>query len=206
MKVTVVYDKDKRTITPEVKAEMEGQIWDSTRITIMFPQHQKGKYHASWQVRFVKNPFDSLNPVIPPEDGDIFRFRTTRNPTRHDKFRFAVDGGEWVKENAKREMRDIYVVPDPYVVASSYESIYELAGYQQRKVDFVNLPPTCTIKIFTASGRLIKEIKHHAANDFGRESRDLTSEDGPEVSFGMYFFVVEADKLGISRGKFAIIK
>jgi hypothetical protein len=139
-------------------------------------------------------------------EGDIYRFKTTRNPTRHDKFRFTVDGGEWVKADAKREMRDIYVVPDPYAVASSYEPIYELAGYQQRKVDFVNLPPKCTIKIFTASGRLVKELKHSAANDFGRESWDLTSEDGPEVSFGMYFFVVEADDLGISRGKFAIIK
>jgi len=206
MKVTVVYDKDKRTISPEEKQEMEGQIWDSTRITIMFPKHEKGKYHASWQIRFVKNLFDSLNPVIAPKVGDVYKFRTTRNPTRHDKFRFKVDGGQWVKEQAKRDMRDIYVVPDPYIVASSYEPIYELAGYQQRKVDFVNLPPKCNIKIFTASGRLVKEIEHNAANDFGREPWDLTSEDGPEVAFGMYFFVVESPDLGISRGKFAVIK
>jgi len=206
MKVTVVYDKDKRSIDPVVKEEMSGQIWDSTRITIMFPKHQEDKYHASWQVVFVKNPFDSLNPVIPPVEGDIYRFKTTRNPTRHDVLRYTVDGGEWNKEDAKKDMRDIYVVPDPYVVASSYEPIYELAGYQQRKVDFVNLPPECTIKIFTASGRLVKELKHSAAHDFGRAPWDLTSEDGPEVSFGMYFFVVEADDIGTSRGKFAIIK
>jgi len=73
-------------------------------------------------------------------------------------------------------------------------------------VDFVNLPPECTIKIFSVSGKLIKELKHSSALDYGRESWDLTSEDGPEVAFGMYFFVVEADDLGISRGKFAIIK
>ena len=206
MKVTVVYDKDKRSISAADKQVMEGQIWDSTRITIMFPKHQKGQYHASWQVRFIKNPFDSLNPVIPLKSGDVYRFKTTRNPTRHDKFRFTVEGGQWLKEQAKRDMRNIYVVPDPYVVASSYESIYELAGYQQRRVDFVNLPPVCTIKIFSVSGKLIKELKHASAVDFGRESWDLTSEDGPEVAFGMYFFVVEADDLGISRGKFAIIK
>ena len=206
MKVTVVYDKDRRTISPEEKEEMEGQIWDSTRVTIMFPKLNSDKYNASWQVRFEKSPFDSLNPVIPPEPGDVFRYRTTRNPTRHDKYRFKVEGGQWSKEVAKREMRDIYVVPDPYVVASTYEPIYELAGYQQRKVDFVNLPPRCTIKIFTASGRLVKTIEHDSAEDFGREPWDLTSEDGPEVAFGMYFFVVEAKDIGISRGKFAIIK
>ncbi|MBN1352027.1 hypothetical protein JXJ21_21675 [candidate division KSB1 bacterium] len=206
MKVTLKYDKDQRTITAEENAEMSGQIWDSTRVTIMFPSHKEGKYNATWQVRFVKSPFDSLNPVIPPQPGDIYRFRTTRNPTRHDVYRFTVSGGEWVKENAREKMRDIYVVPDPYVVASSYEPIYELAGYQQRKVDFVNLPPKCTIKIFTASGRLVKEIAHDAAYDFGREPWDLTSEDGPEVAFGMYFFVVESKDLGITRGKFAVIK
>lgn len=206
MKVTVVYDKDKRAIPPDVMEEMAGQIWDSTRITIMFPRKEAGKYHASWQLRFEKSPFDSLNPVIAPKPGDVYRFRTIRNPTRHDKFRFSVEGGRWLKDEAKEDMRDIYVVPDPYVVASTYESIYELAGYQQRKVDFVNLPPQCTIKIFTASGRLVKEIQHDSAEDFGREPWDLTSEDGPEVSFGMYFFVVESEELGITRGKFAIIK
>ena len=82
----------------------------------------------------------------------------------------------------------------------------ELAGYQQRKVDFVNLPPKCSIKIFTASGKLVKEIQHNSPNDFGREPWDLTSEDGPEVAFGMYFFVVESEECGISRGKFALIK
>ena len=205
MKVAIAYDKHKNKGSgwPE---EMPGQIWDSTRVTIMFPKHKEGQYWASWQIRFVKNPYDSLNPVIPPQPGDVFRFRTTRNPTRHDKFRFKVEGGEWKKQLAKLDMRDIYVVPDPYVVASSYEPIYELAGYQQRKVDFVNLPPKCTIKIFTASGRLVKEIKHEAQQDFGRASWDLTSEDGPEIAFGMYFFVVESDELGVTRGKFAVIK
>ena len=52
----------------------------------------------------------------------------------------------------------------------------------------------------------MKEIEHNSPYDFGREPWDLTSEDGPEVSFGMYFFVVESDELGVSRGKFAIIK
>lgn len=206
MKVTVAYDKLRATISPEELAEMQGQIWDSTRVTLMFPKLNSNAYYASWQIRFVKNPFDSLNPVIAPQAGDIYRFKTNRNPTRHDKFRFKIDGGVWEKDAAKLEMRDIYVVPDPYLVASSYEPIYELAGYQQRRVDFVNLPPRCTIKIFTASGRLVKEIQHDEANDYGRHSWDLTSEDGPEVAFGVYFFVVESDELGISRGKFAVIK
>jgi len=103
-------------------------------------------------------------------------------------------------------MRDIYVVPDPYVVSNNFETIYELAGFSQRRVDFVNLPPQCTIKIFTTGGKLVKTIEHSSNVDFSRRSWDLTTEDGPEVAFGIYFFVVESKELGISRGKFAVIK
>jgi hypothetical protein len=204
MKVKVVYDKNKRY--NNLPPEMEGQIWDSTRVTIMFPKHEEGKYWASWQLRFFKNKFDSLNPTIPPAPGDIYRFRTERNPSRLDLFRYTVEGGEWKTADAKEKMRNIFVVPDPYVASNNLEPIYELGGYSQRRVDFVNLPPKCTIRIFTVSGKLIKKIEHESLEDFGRHSWDLTTEDGPEVAFGMYFFVVEAKDIGVKRGKFAIIK
>ena len=186
-------------------AEYEGHIWEGSEIVIMF-KNRDDYYESSWRIIFLKNELEKLNPVIPPEPGDIFRLRFYSNPTRFDRYRFTVDGGTWDAEKAKQDMRDIYVVPDPYVVASNFEPIYELAGFSQRRVDFVNLPPKCTIKIFTASGRLVKTIEHEAANDFSRHSWDLTTEDGPEIAFGMYFFVVESDQLGISRGKFAVIK
>jgi len=63
-----------------------------------------------------------------------------------------------------------------------------------------------TIRIFTASGKLVRKIAHNAAVDFGRHSWDLTTEDGPEIAFGMYFFVVEAPGMDTRRGKFAVIK
>ena len=87
-----------------------------------------------------------------------------------------------------------------------YENIYEIAGATQRRVDFVNLPPQCKISIFTASGKLVRTLEHDTAEDFGRESWDLRTDDGPEVAFGVYFFVVEAEGIGITRGKFAVIK
>jgi hypothetical protein len=103
-------------------------------------------------------------------------------------------------------MKNIYVVPDPYVVASGFESIYDFGGRSARKVEFVNLPPRCEISIFTASGKLVKKIKHDTNEEYGRHEWNLTSEDGPEIAFGMYFFVVEAKGIGVKRGKFAVIK
>jgi len=209
MKITVAYDKDK--VIHDYPDDMFGQIWDSTRITIRFRKHDNytgnDPYWASWQIRFIKNVFDSLNPTIPPGRGDVYKIRTERNPARQDTFLFKAEGGLWKASDvdAKGD-RKVYVVPDPYVGANTLEAKYELAGNSQRRVDFVNLPPKCTIYIFTSAGELVKKIYHDAALDQGREPWDLTAEDGPEVAFGVYFFVVEAEGLETQRGKFAIIK
>jgi len=144
--------------------------------------------------------------VISPQPGDIYRFRTVRPPDRNDVYRFTIQGGEWVATQAKDRMRDIYVVPDPYVASNPVESIYNIGGRSARRVDFVNLPPQCTIKIFTASGHLVKTIQHDSFEDFGRHVWDLTTDDGPEVAFGVYFYHVDAPKVGTKKGKLAIIK
>jgi len=207
MKVKVYYDISPRS--PSYTEEMKGQIWDSTRVVILFgpkdPKTGLPKY-SSWEIRFNKDIHDSLRPVIPPKAGDIYRFRTVRNPDRNDVYRFKVEGGFFSKKEAKDRMRDIYVVPDPYVASSTFESIYHIGGRSARKIEFVNLPPECTIKIFTASGKMVRTIEHHSPVDYGRQSWDLTTEDGPEVAFGIYFFYVEAPGIGTKKGKFAIIK
>ena len=205
MKVQFHYDVHYTTL--ENNPEIIGQLWDSTRVIITFPTNDEDEsYNLSWSLRFFKNPFDSLNAVIPPVPGDIYRFKTIRNPSRGDVYQFTVEGGEWIQEQAVEEMKNIYVVPDPYVVASGFESIYDFGGRSARKVEFVNLPPRCEISIFTASGKLVKKIKHDTSEEYGRHEWNLTSEDGPEIAFGMYFFVVEAKGIGVKRGKFAVIK
>lgn len=211
MKISVAYEKN-RTNGNYLPPEMYGQIWDSTRIVIRFPRPAtytgNDKQYASYNLRFLKPDFARKDPaVIPPAAGDVYSFRTIRNPTEQDTFYYTIDGGEWKATDVKyTEDKKVYVVPDPYVAANTLEAIYELAGNSQRRVDFVNLPPKCTIYIFTASGELVKKIEHEDAYDVGRHAWDLTTEDGPEVAFGMYFFVVEAKGLKTQRGKFAIIK
>ena len=204
VKVIIRYDKNKNN--GDIPDEMYGQIWDSTRVIITFPNHTANVVRSSWALNFFKNKFDSLKPVIAPEPGDVYLFRTERNPSRLDTLRYVVEGGTWEKEDAKKDMRNIYVVPDPYVAGNTLEAIYEIAGNSQRRVDFCNLPPQCTIKIFTVSGKLVRTLEHNELEDFGRHSWDLTSEDGPEVAFGIYFYVVEAQDIDTFRGKFAVIK
>jgi len=210
MKITVAYDMKREN--PSDILEGMGQIWDSTRVIIRFLKSEKyntgsDPMWASYQMEFWRSEFHKEETIIAPSAGDIFKIRTERNPTEIDTFRFKADGGQWLASDVDTKgERKVYVVPDPYVGANTLESIYELAGNSQRRIDFVNLPPKCTIYIFTASGELVKKIYHEANVDYGREPWDLTAEDGPEIAFGMYFFVMEAEGLDTQRGKFAIIK
>ena len=94
------------------------------------------------------------------------------------------------------------------MVAVSWEPkhIYQ-SGRGPRKIDFINLPSKCTIKIFTLAGYLVDTIEHNDLNERGAESWDLLSKDGLEIAYGVYLYHVDAYELGVeTTGKFAVVK
>jgi hypothetical protein len=110
----------------------------------------------------------------------------------------------------------VYVVPNPYrgdIAYNSYDPPWEKPGgsrtqwmEQDRKIQFVNLPHSCDIKIYTLSGDLVYTIRHHEFNK-GYENWNLTSSVGQAVSSGLYLFTVEDKTNGkVQAGKFVIIK
>ncbi|MCP5061240.1 MAG: hypothetical protein GY936_02095 [Ignavibacteriae bacterium] len=214
VELLVSYIKARNNPNNPVPEEMFGQIWDSLDITIQFPKNAAGVVLSkdpnpwpAWQIRFRRPEFARNDPVVPPAAGDVYKFKTERGPTHNDVYRFKIEGGEFVEsKELNAERNKIFVVPDPYIGANTLESIYSLSGNPSRRVDFVNLPPNCTIYIYTVAGKLVKRIYHDALSDMGRHSWDLTSDDGPEVAFGMYFFAVTADGFETQKGKFALIK
>ncbi len=108
---------------------------------------------------------------------------------------------------AKAALKNIAVVPNPYVVAASWEPrhIYN-SGRGPRKIDFINLPAKCTIKIFTLAGYLVDIIEHNSLYENGSHSWDLLSKDGLEISYGIYLYHIDAGDIGETTGKFAVIK
>jgi hypothetical protein len=52
----------------------------------------------------------------------------------------------------------IVVVPNPYVITNRANQFGETDAYD--RIAFYNLPPECTIKIFTERGDLIKKLEH----------------------------------------------
>ncbi len=173
------------------------------------PNGQVTYQQRAWHL-FVNLPSDAPAGMeqIFPKKGDVLRLTTAKPFERNDIFEFTITGNEVQERALQKDLEQIFVVPNPYVAASSleYKQLSEDTGRGDRRIDFVNLPRECTISIFTVSGRPVREIHHSATVDKGREIWDLRTRDGLEVASGYYFYYVDAPEIGGKSGKFAIIK
>lgn len=163
-------------------------------------------YNDMWEIYFRHDT--TQKDVILPQPGDIFEIKVYKPFNSDDTLRFTTAGSFISQTRAKSSLDDVYVVPDPYVVTASWEKpLFYASGRGERRVDFINLPQECTIRIFTMSGKRVRTLHHSAMlTDDGTESWDLLTDDGLTVAFGVYIFHVEAPGIGSKIGKFAIIK
>ncbi len=119
---------------------------------------------------------------------------------------------------------DVVVYPNPYRIDASYKQYgFEGRDYidangnliqqeglnedRQRSIHFINLPPKCTIRIFTLDGDLVREIDHDVPADYpqsGHERWDLITRNTQAVVSGIYYYSVESDQ-GNQVGKIVII-
>jgi len=75
-----------------------------------------------------------------------------------------------------------------------------------RRVQFINLPPRCTIRVYSLSGELVQTIEHNDPNTSG-EYWNLISIANQTIASGIYLFSVEEHPSGkIQVGKFIVIK
>jgi hypothetical protein len=72
----------------------------------------------------------------------------------------------------------------------------------QPDVTFANLPSNATVKIFTVSGHLVKDL----GKVNGHVSWNLKNESGDKVASGVYIYLVTNDQNQKLRGKLAIIR
>ncbi|MDZ7373775.1 MAG: hypothetical protein ONB23_07365 [candidate division KSB1 bacterium] len=180
---------------------------DTTENIVIFvdnPRHPL-RVATTWAISFET---DTLKPqVIPPSGSDVYRIVTTKPFRTGDSFTFTVRAGRFDVDLARRSLDKIDVVPNPYVVTASWEPRSPFRfGRGERRLYFVNLPPRCTIRIYTLRGYLVDTIEHVGAMDDGAEPWDLTSKDGQDIAFGVYIYHVDAPGIGTKVGKFAVIK
>lgn len=99
-----------------------------------------------------------------------------------------------VSAPTKDDLSGVHTVPDPYYVQSKFE-----VSTDQKVLKFVGLPQDCIIRIYTASGVLVRVLEHHsgvyssASTTQGSERDwDLRNRNNQVVASGVYFWHVEA--------------
>jgi len=163
-----------------------------------------GRWKRLWRVHFIAPPGQE---PIPPQAGDVAYLQIDTPFRSGDVFEIGTRGARMDVAAARASLRNIAVVPNPYVAAAEWEPQRLLAsGRGERKIDFIHLPPRATIRIYSMSGHLVQTIEHHSTIDDGAASWNLRSRDGMDVAPGVYVYHVEAPDIGEVVGKFAVIK
>lgn len=169
----------------------------------LFERNPVGSLVYAWQVTLNTQPPDGRNP----EAGDTLKVVLRKPFLSTDIYEFTMRGESAPAQQAKEQLREIRVVPNPYIAAASWEPRNTFSsGRGSRELHFINLPQRCTIRIFNVSGVLIDTIEHDSVFDNGTAIWDMLSRDNLDISYGLYIYHVEAPGIGQRTGNFAIIK
>ncbi|MBP7460555.1 MAG: hypothetical protein KBA26_04655 [Candidatus Delongbacteria bacterium] len=142
-----------------------------------------------------------------PMTGDTAFIYTKKPFTSRDTYQFTVLSDSIDTRQAKSDMDRIRVVPNPYIVAATWEPTNPYnSGRGPQEIHFIHLPRQCTIRIYTVNGERVAQIEHNSANRDGTAVWNLLTLDNLAASYGIYIYHIEAPGLGEKIGKFAIIK
>lgn len=162
--------------------------------------------YIGWSVTLVKDTTIAEELQRAPQYGDVFKVVTTKPFRKGEFYEFTLKGQGFNKDSAQAALKNIAVVPNPYVGAASWEPLSTEVGRGERRIYFIHLPSQCTISIYTISGKLVDTIEHSSSISDGQESWNLVSRDGMDIAFGVYVYHVDAPDVGQKIGKFAVIK
>ncbi len=140
-----------------------------------------------------------------PSQGDVYLAKTTRPYTTDDAYSFTTRAVRFDAPTAQQMLDKIYVVPNPYVAYSTLETPSTITTSRgDRKLQFRNLPPQCTIRIYTMVGELVATINKSDVNSFA--NWDLLSYEGQRVAYGIYIYHIDVPGVGEKIGRFGVIK
>lgn len=102
--------------------------------------------------------------------------------------------------SSAESLEQVHTVPDPYYVTSALE-----ATTVSKKINFVNLPASATIRIYTTSGVLVRALKHETTTNGGETTWDVRNRNNQFVASGVYFYHVTAENGETTVGRMTII-
>ena len=125
--------------------------------------------------------------------GDTLFVPTTKPFTSADQFSFQTQSSRW--EQCETDFTNIKVVPNPWVVGSSFGE----------RIDFVGVPKDCEIHIFTIEGKLVQTLNQDGNILNDSVSWNLRNSMGQKIAYGVYIFQIKSGKENFV-GKLAIIR
>lgn len=144
-------------------------------------------------------------PRVYPKNGDIFHVRTSKPFETGDKYELETKAVKFNPTAAKSNLDKISVVPNPYVAYGASEQPGRTAEKRgDRELQFRNLPPECSIRIYTLTGELVQKIEKNDMSSIA--SWDLLSFEGQRIAYGVYIYHVNAPGVGEVIKRFAVIK
>jgi len=165
-----------------------------------------------WDYQFELGEFASQSVHYAVTTFDVGDPQTGLQPLESSKLINATEVwpvDKW--ETVEAEGLKVMVYPNPYRMDGGYvDDRYEPGGIYGKRIRFVNLPPRCTIRIYSLDGDLVQTM-HHERNiddlDATIDQWDLISRNRQAVVSGIYLFSVEDKDTGENQvGKFVILK
>lgn len=189
-----IFDKD---------ANKELSIGDDIVIIERLPNND---YRLTWRISYLQPPGIGYQPKY-PQNGDIYRIKISKPFYSGDYFSFNTIAASVDKSLAKSSLEKIDVVPNPYISQAKWERRnLNQTGRGERKIDFINLPAKCEIRIYNVAGTLVKTLYKDGGPESGAISWNLVTEDGMDAAYGLYIYHISAPEIGEHIGKFALIK
>lgn len=176
--------------------------WDWGESILIQPQGATD-FRTHYQLDFTIDT--TVTDPILPSAGDVYQLVTNKPFENGDEFIFETSTVQFDEATAKDLVNDIFVVPNPYVAYSISENPGRTTTKRgDRELQFRNLPPRCTIRIYTITGELVDRIDKDDNSSIAYW--DLLSSEGMRISYGVYIYHVDIPNVGEKIGRFAVIK
>ena len=186
----------------DTTAQMRGSLTNGDIIKIMEDYYDEAT--RSWKSGFTAQ-FTVIIPelnVTNPNVGNVYKLVLTKQLNTDDKFVFKTLAEKL--QPTKTMLEEIKVVPNPYIVRNTWERSADYARLQ-----FINLPQKCTIRVYTLAGDHVQTIEHDELTESGKpgwEWWDLLTHNNQKAVAGVYIYHVDAPEVGEHIGKFAVVR
>jgi len=136
------------------------------------------------------------------------------SPTVQPTVTYALESTESI---TSRDKLEVYIYPNPYRLDAGYNAAgFEGLGKNERdrpvdrtrRLHFANLPPKCTIRIYSLDGDLVRKLDHDMDSSdplSNHETWDLITRNTQMVVSGLYYWTVETPDGKSQAGKLAIV-